>query len=355
MSPEQQRTKPAERLRNTFDGISIPHGELGRRGKGLTRAERSEVLDGLYFEGDRRAPYLWRFVALMLFSSSIAALGLINDSAAVVIGAMLIAPLMTPMMAAAAAIVQTWSTRLAEQAAIIVGGALLGIGTGWLIGFVIPQVGDDAALSGEILARTEPNLVDLGIAVAAGAAGAYITIRKEASSALPGVGIAVALVPPLAAVGLTLRVERSDLAGGALLLFATNVVAIILAAGAVFAASGFVAPADRIRERRLGTVTAVVTVLIVAIPLTFNSALRWEEATIPLQVTDEVETWDSEVRVDDVRVRAREDPVEIEILASGDGFDGDVDELTRAIAAEVGEAVVVDFVFVPTVQATAEP
>ena len=353
MSSDQDTTTRAPW--RAFSSLTAPRGELGWRGKGLTLSERSRILDELYFEGDRRAPYLWRFVALLLFSSSIAAFGLINNSAAVVIGAMLIAPLMTPMMGAAAAIVQTWTSRLAESAAIIVGGAVLGIGTGWLLGWIIPQVGDDVALPGEILARTEPNLVDLGVAIAAGAAGAYVTIRKEASSALPGVGIAVALVPPLATVGLTLRVGRSDLAGGAFLLFATNVVAIVLAAGIVFAAAGFVAPVDRLREQWLGAIIAVLTVLIILAPLTLNSLLRYAEATIPLQVTDDVEQWDPDLEVDDVVVRTRQDPMEITIVASGSAVDGDVDELASMIADSIDETVVIDFVFVPTRSATGNP
>ena len=354
-SPGADASRAPRTEQRRIGGLTVPRGELGWRGKGLTRTERSRVLDELYFERERRAPYLWRFVALMLFSSSIAAFGLINNSAAVVIGAMLIAPMMTPMMAAAAAIVQTWTARIGASAAIIAGGALLGIGTGWLLGWIIPQVGDEAALPGEILSRTEPNLVDLGIALAAGAAGAYVTIRKEAGSALPGVGIAVALVPPLAAAGITLRVGRSELAGGAFLLFATNVVAIIFAAGVVFAAAGFVAPRSRVREQRLGVIAAIVTVLVVAAPLTYNSILRYAEATVPLEVTDDVEDWDPTLKVEDVIVRTRQDPMEIEIVASGTDFAGDVDELAGAIAESVGQTVAVDFVFVPVVSVTAEP
>ncbi|MEO1057162.1 MAG: DUF389 domain-containing protein [Actinomycetota bacterium] len=341
--------------RNSLAGLNVPRGELGSRGAGLTRQERSRILDELYFEGDRRAPYLWRFVALMLFSSSIAAMGLINDSAAVVIGAMLIAPMMTPMMAAAAAIVQTWTARLAENAAILVGGAVLGVATGWLMGIVIPQVGSDEILPGEILARTQPNLIDLGIALAAGAAGAYVTIRKEASSALPGVGIAVALVPPLATAGLTLRVGRTDLFNGAILLFWTNVVAIVVAAGVVFAAAGFLAPRDRVRERRIATLTATLIVIAIAVPLTLNTIVRYRDATIPLRVTDQVGIWDDTIDVEEVIARTREDPLELEIVATGQRADGDVAELARLIADDLDEPVVIDLVFVPVQRANATP
>lgn len=181
----------------------IPSGEFGVRGRELSLEERARILDELFFEGDRRAPYLWRFVALILFSSSIAAFGLLNDSGAVVIGAMLVAPLMTPILGLAAATVQAWMARQVESLAIIGGGALLAVGVGWIVARLLPEVDEDVSLPGELLARTAPNLLDLAIAVAAGAAGGYVLVRKEAGSALPGVGIAVALVPPLATVGIT--------------------------------------------------------------------------------------------------------------------------------------------------------
>ena len=193
----------------------IPSGDLGVRGRELPLEERARILDELFFEEDRRVPYLWRFVSLIVFSSSIAAFGLVNDSGAVVIGAMLVAPLMTPILGLAAATVQAWLARQVESLAIIGGGALLAVGVGWVMARVLPEVDADVTLPGELLARTAPNLLDLAIAVAAGAAGGYVLVRKEAGSALPGVGIAVALVPPLATVGITLGLGRTDLTDGA--------------------------------------------------------------------------------------------------------------------------------------------
>ena len=86
----------------------VPTCRIGFQGRNLSLEERSRVLDELNFEGDRRSPYLWRFFALIVSSSSIAAMGLINDSAAVVIGAMLVAPLLTPIMALSAAVAEGW-------------------------------------------------------------------------------------------------------------------------------------------------------------------------------------------------------------------------------------------------------
>ena len=80
-----------------------PTGQLGFRGRAATAEERAKVLDAFFFEGERRKPYLQQFLVLMLLSAAIAAFGLVNNSAAVVIGAMLVAPLMTPILAIAAA------------------------------------------------------------------------------------------------------------------------------------------------------------------------------------------------------------------------------------------------------------
>jgi len=228
----------------------VVSGPIGFQGKGLPPNERKRIFDDLFFENDRRGPYLKRFVVLIVLSALIAAFGLINDSAAVVIGAMLIAPLMTPMLGSAAAIVEGWPRRFAETFAIVIFGALMAMAVGFIVAVVLPRLYDGSPLPGEILARTAPNLVDLGIALAAGAAGAYIMIRSEASSALPGVGIAVALIPPLATVGITAGVGERDLAFGALLLFITNLLAIVLAAGITFSLAGFGAyRSARVTER----------------------------------------------------------------------------------------------------------
>ena len=205
----------------------------------------------------------------MVLSAAIAAFGLVNNSAAVVIGAMLVAPLMTPILAIAAAVVQGWGSRAIESFAIVGAGALAAIAVGVVVAFITPALRSDLPLPGELLARTSPNLIDLAIAIAAGLAGGFVAVRTEASGALPGVGIAVALVPPLATVGLTAGLGLWDLSLGAMLLFATNLVAIVLAAGLVFVAAGFAAFRDDrgSAQSNLATAILVIAVIVVAVPL----------------------------------------------------------------------------------------
>ena len=117
-----------------------PVGKLGFRGRTATPEERARIFDALFFEGEQRIPYLQQYFALMLLSAAIAAFGLVNDSAAVVIGAMLVAPLMTPILAVAAAIVHGWGRRALESLLIVGGGALAGIGVGIAIGWLIPSL-----------------------------------------------------------------------------------------------------------------------------------------------------------------------------------------------------------------------
>ena len=128
-------------------------------------------------------------------------------------------------------------------------GALVAIAVGVVVSFISPSLRTDLPLPSELLARTNPNLIDLCIALAAGAAGGFVAVRTEASGALPGVGIAVALVPPLATVGICLGLGELGLALGALLLFSTNFVAIVLAAGLVLTGAGFAAFRDEEGER----------------------------------------------------------------------------------------------------------
>ena len=182
-------------------------GRIGRVLRDLARPEpdpgAAEAVDELFPHGHDRVEYLYRFASLIVLSSSIAAFGLLADSAAVVIGAMLVAPLMTPILAAAAATVRALNRELLIAVGVIAFGTVLAIAVGYVTSAVAGEtIVGPTDLPGEVKARTFPGLLDLGIAVTAGAAAGYILPRRSATSALPGVGIAVALVPPLAVVGI---------------------------------------------------------------------------------------------------------------------------------------------------------
>ncbi len=223
------------------------------------------------------APYLFRFATLMALSALIAALGLIGNSAAVVIGAMLVAPLMRPLVALAAAFVLGDTKRQLVSAGLILFAALESIGLASLVAFLVPNF-RVVTITTEILFRTAPGLIDLAIAVAAGAAGAYVTVRRRAGGALPGAAIAVALVPPLAAFGILLEQGYSHLARGALLLFLTNLVGIVVASVIVLLLTGFGATRGLSRRHRVAVALPLVAVLAVAFPLERESHSAYQRA-----------------------------------------------------------------------------
>jgi APA family basic amino acid/polyamine antiporter len=206
------------------------------------------------------------FYVMIALSAIIASLGLLLNSAAVIIGGMLVAPLMSPIIGIALSIA-LGNVRLLRDA---VESTIKGVFVAVVVGLVVGSLSPLSVVTGEILARTRPDLLDLVVALASGAAGAYAISRKEVSAALPGVAIAAALVPPLGVVGIGLAIHRVGVAGGGLLLFTTNLVAITFAGAMVFLLLGF-RPARGAKEReiqvRRGLVISVLLLLVVSLPL----------------------------------------------------------------------------------------
>jgi uncharacterized hydrophobic protein (TIGR00271 family) len=170
------------------------------------------------------------FYLLVILSSAIASFGLLANSTAVVIGAMLVAPLMGPIFGIAFGL----TTGDSELLGHAVAAELKGVGIAVALALLIGLIPNHPEYGSEILGRTRPTVYDAIVALASGAAGAFALVDRRVSPALPGVAIATAIVPPLAAVGLSLAAGRLDWAGGAFLLFLTNLLAIELAAVAIF-------------------------------------------------------------------------------------------------------------------------
>jgi uncharacterized hydrophobic protein (TIGR00341 family) len=240
-------------------------------GHELSPEERRAVLEDLFVFGkSNQVPFLIRQSVLLVLSTVIATAGLISDSAAVVIGAMLVAPLMNPVMAAAGAVIMGWPHRFYQSLALLAAMAVGALVISSLLTLVSPEL---FIMPEQVLARTRPTFWDLLIALAAGSAGAYTITRKE-SSAIPGVAVAVALLPPLASTGILLTTGEGELALRALILFLTNFVAMVLAGAVTFAAVG-VSPARARRESAAFIKAKIglffVLTLAICIPLWFYS------------------------------------------------------------------------------------
>ena len=242
------------------------------------------------------------FFVMMGLSAAIATFGLLQNSAAVIIGAMLVAPLMAAIFGLSLSIVRGDSRLLRRAASATARGMALAIGVAILLTLIVP----DRQFSDEVLLRTHPNLLDLGVALASGAAGAYALCRKEVSTALPGVAIAAALVPPLATIGIGLARWDGAVAGGALLLFVTNLVAISGAGGMVFLWLGFRPLPGKETRRRIfqgGVVGTVLLLVAVTIPLGWLSIQSWRDASLSRKIESalhreldnmEYVTWDGQ-------------------------------------------------------------
>jgi uncharacterized hydrophobic protein (TIGR00271 family) len=213
-----------------------------------------------------------RYGLMLVLSVCVAALGLLENSTAVVVGAMMIAPMMAPIMGLAASLVMGWGTRLLFGVVVVGLSVVAAVALAWSAAAFLPA--SDVQLPAEVLSRSSPDVRDLGVALAAGAAGAYATVRRTMSGALPGVAVAVALVPPLATVGVLLGRGQPGLAGGAGLLFATNLFGIVLAAAVVFLVTGFV-PAQRFRTdgHTLAVVLAITAVPTVVVGVLLTERL----------------------------------------------------------------------------------
>jgi uncharacterized hydrophobic protein (TIGR00271 family) len=287
---------------------------------GPTYAEDLAELEGkLYFDREAsRDPYV-RFATLLVLSIIIASGGVLSDSTATVIGAMIVAPLMTPIMAAALAIVAGDMRSVGRSLALVAAGALTAVVLSFVIGVLVPGSLDIASNS-QITGRISPRGLDLLVALASGAAGAFALSRRAVSDALPGVAIAISLVPPLCVVGITLSAGDVDAASGALLLFVTNFLAILAAGGGLLALMGYGAVARRNVDASGRTRAAVVTsaaVVIVAIPLFISGYGAALDSQLEATAKQDAAAWVSGSSYELLSVAVSGDTVTITVDGSG--------------------------------------
>ncbi len=228
----------------------------------LNRLERL----ALFEEVESKSRWNFDFAALMCLATAIAGMGLLINSGAVVIGAMLVAPLMMPLIGTGLSLVQgNWP--LAQRALGAVGrGFCFAFALSVAMGFLARWL--NLGMTDQLRMRGEPNSLDLGIAFVSGIAASYCIARPKLSGALAGVAIAAALVPPIATVGIALALGQTSIALGAALLFGTNIVAIVLGAGLNFTLAGISGNQKAGAWGRRSLIVLVLVCLGLAVPLT---------------------------------------------------------------------------------------
>ena len=234
----------------------------------LPKPEKETVVKRLHRELSFDASWNTNYIVFTISACLIATFGLISNSTAVIIGAMLVAPLMLPLRALAFAALEGDFPLFRKALLSIIGATILALFLSSIAGHLvnIPEFGTEA------LARTQPNLVDLGIALVAGGISSFAKVRRGVSDAIAGTAIAVALMPPLCVVGLCLSQEKFFFAKGAFLLYLTNLLGITLSCMIVFILSGYAEV-----SHALGWTLGLTGILFLPLGASFVQLVRQEQ------------------------------------------------------------------------------
>jgi uncharacterized hydrophobic protein (TIGR00271 family) len=296
------------------------------------------------------------FFFMLAASGVIATFGLLSNSAAVIIGAMIVAPLMNPIVSLAFGGIEVNRVLIFRSLLTIVIGTIVII----TMAFIVSELIGWKLAGSELIARMSPSLLDLGIAVAAGAAAAFAYTRPAVSSALPGIAIAVALVPPLCTVGIALSLGHkagTDIgfamgtvgARGPFLLYLTNIFGIVLSASLIFFLQYF--------RRHTSAIIALVFIgncLLLVIPplgVSMDNLLVRNLVHRSLTVkTQELVLADRDVRFSNLSIRLKKGVafVRADLVAAPDILSqGVVDSIRDNISELIEMPVVLEFSIIP--------
>jgi uncharacterized hydrophobic protein (TIGR00271 family) len=307
----------------------------------------------LFFKGAKRRGDLERFVVLLFLSTVIATYGVIGDSVATVIGAMIIAPLMRPIMATAAALVMGDMKRAVSSLFMVLASVSGVIAVAWLITEISVVTIISIESNSQFSSRISPSMIDLYAALASGAAGAFALSRKDIADSLPGVAIAISLVPPLCVMGIGLAEGEWTAAGGAFLLFLTNFLSILLAGGGVLALLGLSAVAVKGLKpyaRRSAFVVIAIGIALVTIPLGGTTMRVYQQKLIKRETIKVAQEWiqgtDYGIRQVDVMGN------QVTLAIYGSGERPELSELGKQLSASLDQPVNMNLIIVPSEQET---
>ncbi len=276
------------------------------------------------------------FLVLMVLSVLLALTGLYANSAPVIIGAMILAPLMSPIISFAMGLARIQVVLIRSSLRTLLIGVALGLFCAVCVAWLMPLEN----LTVEMQTRLSPTLLDLLIAVISGIAGAYAHAKEDVAKSLAGVAIAVALVPPLSVAGIGIGWADWAMARGAFLLFFTNLVGITLAASATFLVLGF-APFGLAKK---GLMIALLLMAVIVAPLYIAFVDLVEQGRIVQRIpTGQVELAGQRVGLSIVKVRVDDPPLVQVVLSSSQRIDeSHVDALKQLISERVGYTIDVE-------------
>ncbi len=313
----------------------------------------------LFFEGEEKKRSITNYIVLLTLATIIATYGVISGSTATVIGAMIIAPLMTPIMAATLAMVLGRGGRIKRSILVVTFSVLYVIGLAVFLSVFISPLVIDFGSNPEITSRVSPNLLALFVALASGAAGAFAISRQDVSDTLPGVAIAISLVPPLSVVGISISKFQWGDASGAFILFLTNFLAILLAGGAVLWISGVsinrITQKRDINRKRAFKIAILVTILV-AIFLGFNGYRTLELDRNSALANTAVNTWLEGTSYTVTRLSLTyqpgdillSGPVDATVTIAGTGEHDSIELLAQTMEEDLGYPVTIELRVLPT-------
>ena len=276
------------------------------------------------------------YLVLMVLSALLALTGLYANSAPVIIGAMILAPMMAPIISLAMGLARTEATLIRNSLLTLGAGVGLGLICAIIFAWMMPL----DQLTAEMRGRISPTLLDLSVAIISGIAGAYAHAKEGIAKSLAGVAIAVALVPPLSVAGIGVGWGDWSVAKGAFLLFTTNLVGIAMAASLTFLVMGF-AP-FKLARKGLAITGLLIAVIIGPLYVAFVDLV--EQGRMMRQIpSGEVLLVDRLVGLRVVRVRNGEPPlVRVELSSSQRLDESHVDALKQLISSRTGRSIVLE-------------
>lgn len=316
-----------------FNIQKLPKGELRNelleRYLPFTNHATAEEFKWLFSALRENAQVSSSYMVLMALSTIIATFGLFGNSSPVIIGAMILAPLMSPIISLSMGVLRQENILIRESLKTIV----YGIGVGYLFAVLITWFTPLDSTNSEIVARIRPNLLDLGVAAASGVAGAYAHAKKEIAKTLAGVAIAVALVPPLAVSGIGLGWGDWSVFWGALLLLGTNLSGMVLAGAITFLTLGF----SPFKLAKKGLIISMVFVVLISTPLAYGFSRMVKENRL-IQTLSSSEIPQGKLR--DVKI-IQMDPMRISMtIVSESPMDTfELEKIKSEIEAIVGEEI----------------
>jgi uncharacterized hydrophobic protein (TIGR00271 family) len=291
------------------------------------------------------------FFVLTIFSAIIITLGLIIDSSAVVIGGMLLAPLVWPVLALSLAIIKGRSGLLQKSVSTLIKSSVVILLISFILGFVSP----DYALKGsEFVSRTSPTIFELFIALAAGFVGAFVITYPKIGAAIAGVVVAAALVPPIAVMGLSISHGNLEMAGGAFILYLSNLIAVTFSASILFLVSKFKGPSTETgQDKRKSNIRwTLIFLVVMAIPLFLITSEAIKEKNQQNAIRQIISAKFPMATITSVDIEDKEEVVIIDITIQHSDVltDSQVENLANILSQKMNKSVVPRITIVPIVK-----